>query len=232
MDFNVKLWRQYRKDHPEIRKILNRDISYTYLYIQNVYYRNAQQLSVFLRSLQFHMVRRDIYRDIYQYLWENIRLTVDLVAYIIAQGLYWLTTELFKQKGQHLLIYADSIETHDIIHLIITIFETNDPKFKLSSRVDDVGRPLNLNIVLMILKKAGANFDGLYQGLYPYDRLKQLHMCDITEFRPSWNFKTHLYNRDDIQLCEFVMTVVICLRYHSLMPIEIIEIILGYTLGC
>ena len=164
-------------------------------------------------------------------MWENIRLTVDLVAYIIAQGLYWLTTELFKLRGQHLLVYSDSIETHVIIHLIITIFETNDSKFKLSSRVDDVGRPLNLNIVLMILKKAGANFDGLYQGQYPYDRLRQLHMCDITEFMPSWNFKTHLYYRGDIQLCETVMITVLCLRYHSLIPIEIIEIILGYTLA-
>ena len=65
MDFNVELWRQYRKDHPEILPRLRYDITYTYFYRQNVYYRNAQQLSEFLRSLQFHMVRRDIYQDIY-----------------------------------------------------------------------------------------------------------------------------------------------------------------------
>lgn len=80
--------------------------------------------------------------------------------------------------------------------------------------------------------RSSVNFDGLYQGRYPCDRLKQLHMCDITEFRPSWNFKTHLYYRGDLQLCEIVMITVMCLRYHSLIPIEIIEIILGYALAC
>ena len=51
MDFNVALWRQYRKDHAEILPLLSYDITDTYFYRQNVYYRNAQQLSEFLRSL-------------------------------------------------------------------------------------------------------------------------------------------------------------------------------------
>lgn len=224
MDYNIKLWRQYREDNPGINAFLEQEVSANYILRREFDFSNHHQLAFFLIALRNGCANGFYpeYREIYQYLITNLHFTGPLVAnceFLFGNNL-GLIGDIFLHHGQTLAIYSNDgaqVEYHDIVHLIINLQPHAPQTYCIFN-------------CLRNLVSIGASFDTLFNGQYPYDRLTPYQHVNLRPFRPSWSINNHHYYTDDVDACQTILTVIMCCHYRTLLPIEIVEIILRYTL--
>ena len=238
MDYNIKLWRQYREDNPGINAFLDEnDMKRVYYHgkvwrhytkvnpgIKGVDFRDCGKVAGYLCHLRCGCIGRyhQEYRPIYQHLITNLHLTEKLIftcGFIFCDSV-GILGDIYSHHGQTLAIYSDDggkVEYHDIVHLIIN----------LAGFVPETYYIFNC---LHNLVSSGASFDTLLNGQYPYDRLTAYQHVDLRPFRPSWSINNHHYYADDVIAQQTILTVIMCCRYRTLLPIEIVEIILRYVL--
>ncbi len=224
MDYNIKLWRQYREDNPGINAFLEQEVSANYIPRREFDFSNNHQLACFLHSLKDGCANGFYpeYREIYQYLTTNLHLTEQLVAncgFLFKNNL-GVIGDIFLYQGQSVAIYSNDgaqVEYHDIVHLIINLRAHAPQTYCIFNCLHN-------------LVSSGASFDTLLNGQYPYDRLTAYQHINLRPFRPSWSINNHHYYADNEEECKTILTVIMCCRYRTLLPIEIVEIILRYVL--
>ncbi len=208
MDYNKKLIRQYRKEHPQLDEFIKYLNSNQYIHrLYDDEYNFVQILS--------HLLRRGSIKAV-EYIITNMKFNRKNIRKISSNI---LLIELILQIHGRIIKFFDKNTVYLVDFLAMCLYLVPSEDFiSLVCHLDELHIDLNMQDI---------------QGLYLYDhyvRRAKILNSDYNLLRPKWSISTHKYASDLHK--EIVKTIIILQNCSiwALLPIELIEQILKYRL--